>query len=154
MRIQSASLYQETRHIAAEQVVELKEELSKRGIAPGRRKKAELLQALQEALLQNHDEAQEPQSGQLANVPDVARTGTSSRSNSTNMKRVQCNNFQGRPRRINFVDIESLDDEDQVTPFDLWSPVRVPWYPISHFLLQISEPGKQPLRRPNVISDI
>eukprot|EP00892_Ulva_mutabilis_P001210 jgi/Ulvmu1/1108/UM106_0025.1 len=93
-------------------VVELKEELVKRGIAPGRRKKAELVQALQEALEKLHEPLEEATVDDASQALPVPVTGTSSGvSKHTQLK--NSNRFHGEPRKINFIDINSLSDEDQ-----------------------------------------
>lgn len=96
--------------------MELKAELSKLGIAPGRRRKAELVQILQEAL----NESDDPSTDHLINDKSLVSTPSEPETHPLHsvtqegQSLQQSGQFRGRPRKINFVDIESLDDEQQV----------------------------------------
>lgn len=99
-------------------MAELKEELSKLGIAPGRKRKAELIKALQEAL----DESQSSPSSRACSNEDTASPDSDPGDDSSNGAQrtdqllQQTSHAKGNLRRISFVDIESLDEEQQVEP--------------------------------------
>lgn len=113
--------------------MELKEELSKLGIAPGRRRKAELVQALQEALDNSKSVSSGDYSREEVSSPD-SNPGTDSINGGqcTDQLQQQPSHAKSRPRTINFVDVESLDEEQKVDPLQSALPPSIftlPWLP-------------------------
>lgn len=98
-------------------MVELKAELTKLGIAPGKRKKAELIDLLHAAVKESQQSSSTQENDQhVAAVFNAEETDPDKIVESQQETTVaqEPSAGTGRPRRIKFLDISSLDEEQQV----------------------------------------